>query len=149
MRLAPIAFVILALALPAAAQDAAEPTANELGNCLTMKSTGADRLDFARWMVASLGSAPQIKDIATVSPDSKEKMDRKMAATFTRLVMGDCGEISRGLIKSRSPDAFRAAGEAFGKMAMQELLGNREAAAGLEAFTKYIDPLAFLPPQGK
>ncbi len=138
----------LALANTAMAADDAAPAATPeaLSKCLTMKSTGQDRLTFAGWMVAALASAPQMKGVATLAPGKKDELDRDVARVFTRLIAVDCAEFSRPLMKDRNNSAFRTGGEALGRMAMQELLSNPDAAKAMEAFAKYIDPMEFLAP---
>ncbi len=136
----------LMLANAAMAAEEADPAASSeaLSKCLTMKSTGQDRLTFASWMVAALASAPQMKDVATIAPGKKDQLDREFARVFTRLIAVDCAELSRPLLKGRDKEAFRTGGETLGRMAMQELLSNPDAAKSMEAFAKYIDPMEFL-----
>ena len=127
--------------VPAQAQQAApdgDPVA-VLSNCIAMKSTGSDRLEFARWIVGALGSSPQVHDVVTVSPATKDKQDRTVAELFTRLMTVDCLTESRAVSKTRGQEGFKAAGGVMGRLAVQELLGNPDASAAMSSFTKYLN----------
>lgn len=108
-----------------------------------MKTTGQDRILVARWMIAAIGSAPQLGDIVKVDTVKKDQTDQAMAQLFTRLIKEDCAEHSVPMLKSKDKDGFGTGGEALGKIAMQELLGNKTASASLMAFARYIDEADF------
>jgi hypothetical protein len=84
----------LHLLLAAAAVTPPPPPGNDapmkaLRECVVMKSTGADRLAAARWMVTALSSAPQMAGLVSVTPAAKPDQDRAVAALFTRLLTVD------------------------------------------------------------
>jgi hypothetical protein len=110
-----------------------------------MKTSGQDRLVVARWMIAALGSAPQLGDVVTVNAAKKVETDQALARLFTRLVAVDCAEYSGPLLRGNNNAAFRTAGGVLGKIAMRELMGNDSTEAAMEAFTRYIDQSAFEP----
>ncbi|TCM21969.1 hypothetical protein EDF56_101646 [Novosphingobium sp. PhB165] len=113
--------------------------AAKLGECFVMKSTGEDRVAFARWFVAALGSAPQVADIAKIDPAQKDGLDRQVATIFTRLIAVDCAEQARPLYQVHSSAGFSTAGEALGRIAMQELMSNPDASAKMfGGYTAYI-----------
>ncbi|QDK32421.1 hypothetical protein [Sphingomonas sp. IC081] len=111
------------------APDVERDLAGKLGECFAMKSTGEDRVTFARWFLTAMGSAPQVADVAKIDPAVKDKLDRQVATIFTRLITVDCAEQARPLYRAHSSAGFRTAGETLGRMAMQELMGNPETAA--------------------
>lgn len=113
--------------------------AQALGECMVLKSTGADRLVVARWFVSSIASAPQTAGVATVAPGQKAELDKGMAALFTRLMAVDCADQSRPVFAAKDTgEGFRVAGEALGRVAIMELLGNPQANAALGAYTQYL-----------
>lgn len=120
------------------AQPQAQAQAQALGECMVLKSTGADRLVVARWFLTSLASAPQAAGVATLTPGKKDEFDKGMAAIFTRLMAVDCADQARPLFKARDEASFRVAGEALGRVAMEELLNNPQASAALSGYTKYL-----------
>lgn len=139
----------LCLAAPATAQAGAASTepdsaaAKALAQCLVLKSTGADRLTVARWLLASIASAPKVADVVTIRPDQRDTADKAMAQVFTRLLATDCAAETRVLFKDRTQEGFRVAGEALGRVAMEELFNDPKANAALGSYTRFLDPAAF------
>ncbi|MDG6078404.1 hypothetical protein E3U23_04265 [Erythrobacter litoralis] len=112
----------------------------KLGQCLVGKSNGEDRILIAQWMGASMAMSPAMQEIVTVDPEVKDRIDREMAETFTRLMAEDCREQMATLIKGRDAAGIQAASGMLGQMAMQELLRDPKAMEALIAYAKYIDP---------
>lgn len=136
-----------ALATPAHAQPAAGESAGQastLGQCLVMRTTGADRLALAQWIVSAMASVPKLQDMATVDPARKDKADRAMAAIFTRLMTVDCAKEAKAVMQGgNSAGGVRVAFEALGGIAMQEVVANREAEEAMGSHTRYLDRQAF------
>ncbi len=132
----------LLVATGAAAQTE-NPAAKALGDCLVAKSTGEDRLLVARWLLASLASAPQVKDVTTPTPGKKVTLDKGMAGLFTRLLTVDCKAGARPVFKQKTQAGFTVAGEALGRVAMTELLSNKDALAALATYVEYLDEKDF------
>lgn len=149
MRIVPLVVSVIGLILPAAASAQMEAGPNQqaqvaaLSQCLSMKSTGSDRIAFAGWMVAALASAPQLKGLATVAPDQRDALNRDLARIFTRLITKDCADSARPLLKAGNKEAFGSAFSVFGRLAMQELTGNPEAGRAMSAFAEYINEADF------
>jgi hypothetical protein len=137
------AAVALTISGQALAQAPAQPSptvdAQALGECLVTKSTGADRILVARWLLAALASAPQAAEVATVRPGQKMVFDKGMAALFTRMLTVDCAPESRKVFGAKTSEGFRVAGEALGRVAIQELLTNPQATAAIEEYVKYLN----------
>ena len=114
-----------------------------LGQCFVNKTTGEDRIAVARWLLAAMGSAPKMADVTRVDPARKVAVDKAMAVIFTRLITKDCAAEARPLLKAKSDTAFRAAGEALGRIAMTELLSDPKAAQGVGSYTEYLNEADF------
>lgn len=117
--------------------------ATVLGQCFVDKTTGADRIAVARWMLGAMSSAPQMADLIKVDSAGQIEADKKMAVLFTRLMVVDCAKEARPLFKARSRAGFEAAGGALGKIGMKELLSNPAASKGLESYTHYLNESDF------
>lgn len=127
-------------ATPARADDEIET----LKQCVRLSTTGKDRITAARWLLVSLASAPQIKDLTTIDPVQKVQLDKDMAKLFTRLFTVDCLEEARPIfIEPGHSKDVEEVGGVLGEMAMQELLGNKDAVAAVSAYANYLDPKAF------
>ena len=118
------------------------PEAAALGQCLVGKSTGDDRVLFARWMGSSIAMAPAMKDVVTVDPAAKDAIDREMAKLFTRLMTESCRAEMSVLVKAQDAMGVQAASGKLGEMAMRELLQDPAAMQALIAYARYIDPAA-------
>ena len=121
--------------------DAAEATPAEvaaLQNCIQLNSTGRDRLFMARWIVAALGSAQQLADLITVDPAKREEANKQVAALLTRLLTVDCRAQTKALTQSKDRTGMAAAGESLGRIAVQELMQNPQAATNVQEFAKYL-----------
>ena len=139
------AVAVAALASPAWAQSAgtSRTQAEQLGECFVMKTTGADRLALAKWILSAMGSVPKLKDVTAIDPAKKDASDRAMAGIFTRLITVDCRSEATPLLKSGSTAGFQIAGEALGRIAMQEVMSGPEAEEAMGSFVKYVDSKAF------
>ena len=115
----------------------------KLRDCFTAQTTGADRTTFARWFVAILASAPKVQGVATVEPGVKDRLDQQVAGIFTRIITKDCADEARPLWKARSSAAFRVAGEALGRLAMQEVTADPEGAKIFAGYASHIKPADF------
>jgi hypothetical protein len=137
--------LVLSVSAPVGAQGSANTSvlADRLGQCMVSKTTGADRIAVASWMLAAMASAPQLKDVAVVTPARKEQADRTMATVFTRLMTKDCATDAKALFAARDPQAFQQAGRPLGEVAMKELISNPKTMEALGAYVRYINPADF------
>ncbi|MDT0509039.1 hypothetical protein [Novosphingobium sp. MMS21-SN21R] len=147
MKLIKAVAIILGMMLPTTAFAEADveqqAQVEALSQCLSMKSTGSDRIVFAGWFVSSMASAPQLKGLADVSPERRDELDRGLAQIFTRLITVDCKVVARPLLKPGNLQAFSSAFEVFGRLAVQELAGDPETDRAMGAFAKYINQSDF------
>ena len=65
---------------------AAEPQQSAIAQCITARTTGADRILTARWLFAAVSESPQMSDLSVVTPDQTKELNRGFAKLFTRLV---------------------------------------------------------------
>jgi hypothetical protein len=65
-------------------QAAAEQAA--LSQCVSLRTTGADRILTARWLFAVMSKSPQIADLSTVSAERSKDLNQGFAKLITRLV---------------------------------------------------------------
>jgi hypothetical protein len=126
-----------------AAPTGAEQTS--LSQCVVLRTSGADRLLTARWFFALMSRSPQIADLATVPNDDVAKLNKAFAQLLTRLIIDDCIDEVRPLAAKNMKDAFEQVGQSLGKIAMQELLGDKEVAKGAAAYTDYLSADDFTP----
>jgi hypothetical protein len=117
----------------------ASPLTDALSKCLADNSTGKDRKDLAKWIFVGVAAHPEMKAIAVAEPKSVEIAQRTVAELFTKLIGTSCANEMRIVIKEEGSEGARVAFEYLGKMAMQELMGNKEVNAVIGGFERYVD----------
>jgi hypothetical protein len=117
------------------------PTAasRALGQCLVLKTTGADRLLIARWLAGAMGMGDATRSLVTIDAAQKALTDQSMGALFTRLFTNDCVEYAAPLAKAQDRVGIEAAGGMLGEIAMRELMSDPKVSAGLFAYMKHVD----------
>ena len=126
------------IAMPTVAQ--AQPSAQDLSQCLADNTTGRDRKDLARWVFLAMASHPEIKKFTSAAATAgAEEADRTTAALFTRLLSVSCVAQTQAAIKEGGAGSIQAAFQTLGQLAMQELVSDREVKAKMAAFEKHLD----------
>ena len=115
---------------------AAEQTA--LTQCVSMKTTGADRMLTARWLFAMMAKSPQITELSAVTAERRKQLDQGFAKLFTRLVTKDCADEVRPLAAANLQHAFGDVGKALGETAMEELMNGKDVDEAMGAYAEFI-----------
>ena len=136
-----VAAILTMSAVPAQAQAEGEP-GKRLGQCLVDKSTGDDRVNLMRWLMASWSQSGRLKDMFKIEPGVREQADRTMAAVVTRMLTVDCVEFARPVLKAHDGVAMREAFRAFGEIAGGEIARDPDGGTAMTNFSKYIDEAA-------
>jgi hypothetical protein len=124
--------------LPLAAM-AQTPTA-ELSSCLADNTSGKDRKDLAKWVFLAMASHPEIRQYASADAAAGSNGTHKAtAALFTRLLADNCARQTQAAVKDGGATALQGAFAQLGQLAMQELMSNKDVAASMGAFEKYLD----------
>ena len=127
------------LGLPSNQAEAAESDVQALQECIKQSTSGRDRIIAARWLMAGMGSAPQLRDLASIEPETKRGIDRQLAQLFTRLMTVDCLNEARPVFQSNDPAAMRAAGGTLGEIAMQEIVAHPETLRAVEGYAEFLN----------
>jgi hypothetical protein len=129
-----LAFALLC-SLPAVAQSQGDLFAK----CLADSTTGKDRKDLARWIFVAMAAHPEIRDLASISPEVSDKSSREMGALVTRLLTENCAKEAQTVARGEGTQAMKKAFESLGRLAMLELTSNAEVAASVGGFERYLD----------
>lgn len=130
-----IALLGLMLITDAHSQDAVE----NFSKCLTESTTGRDRKDLAKWLFVAMGAHPELKAIAAIPTATAEESSKVAAQLFTKLITDSCAKEARTAVQVGGSAAFQAAFNVLGRLAMQELMADKDVAAGMSALEKYVD----------
>ena len=107
--------------------------------CVAENTTGRDRKDLAKWMFVAMGAHPEMKAITTLPPGASEEVSKTAGRLFTRLVAEICAKDARAAVQAVGPVAIQSAFTVLGQLAMQELMADKDVAAGMSAVEKHID----------
>jgi hypothetical protein len=117
----------------------AEPSQDKITQCLADSTTGKDRKELARWMLAAMAQHPAMTDMASVPQEKVDALNKSVAGIFTRLLTVDCTTEVKEVAKSQGEAAARSSFEFLGRLAMQELAANQKVSEAMAGFSKYAD----------
>ncbi len=122
-----------------------------LSRCLVESTTAADKHALARWMFATAALHPEVRSIASISPEEREEINRGMASLLERLLTVACKTEAQKALQYEGPATMEASFQILGQVAGRELFSNPQVAAGLAATMSYVDKqkLRELAPSGK
>ena len=136
MRITLLIALFTTMAFPAFAQ----PSVEVFARCLAENTTGKDRKDFARWLFVSMGAHPTMREIAKIPADAAEESSKTAGLLLTRLLADSCPKEAQAAFKAvGGTSAMQGAFSLIGQLAMQELMSDKEVAAGMAVLEKYLD----------
>lgn len=131
-----LALILFAFATVASAQTPIQSLSEYLGD----NTSGRERKDLARWIFLAISVHPENRPFASqAARDATDVMDKAVAAIFTRLLTQSCVTQARAATKEGGAAAIKAGFEALGRLAMQELMSDKEVAGRMTAFEKHFD----------
>ena len=110
-----------------------------LGSCMVDSMTGKERKEMAKWVFFAMAAHPEIKEYSRVPEQTKSATDKQIAAVVTRLLTEDCLIEAKAGYKQEGQAAIVSAFELVGRVAMQELMTNKDVAASIGEYAKYLD----------
>ena len=114
-------------------------TAGEsLGACMTDSLTGKERKQLAQWIFFAMAAHPDLKEFSKVSTANQGATNEYVGKLVTRLLTENCLEELNAAGK-QDAQAIRGAFELVGKVAMQELMTNKEVMASISGYAKFLD----------
>lgn len=129
-----VSFSVL-IALPAVAG----PYADALGGCLADSTTGKERKELARWIFVAMATHPEMRDLSGATEKVRDQTSQSVGVMLTRLLSENCARQARSAIQNEGSEGMQAAFGSLGRLAMQELMSNRDVAASISAFERYVD----------
>ncbi len=137
-------FPVMAMAMMVSAppQLGAQTASARLGDCLVQSSTGGQRLALAQWIAHAIISHPNVRQSIAAPQEVLDDADRRMAGVFTDLVAEACRDESRDAVREGG-NSFELAFETLGRIAMVELMNNRDVTRRIEGFAQYLDRQQF------
>jgi hypothetical protein len=132
------AVVLLAL-VAASGLSQANQAVEVFSQCIADNSTGKDRKALARWLFVSMGAHPEMRAIAPIPPSASEDASRVAGELFSRLLADSCPTQTQAAVRAVGPIAVQQAFTVLGQLAMQELMTDKDVAAGMASLQKHLD----------
>jgi hypothetical protein len=124
----------LVMAMPAMAQS----PSHQLGTCLIDSINGKERKQLAKWIFFAIAAHPEISSYAKITPKDVNKTDQYIGGLITRMLVEDCPTQLKAA-QQADPMAIRKSFELVGKVAMQELMTNKNVTSAITNYAKYAD----------
>ncbi len=131
------AFTLLLGLIIAVPAFAASPT-NVFATCLVDNLNGKERKSLAKWIYLAMAAHPEIKPLSSASEADIQKSDKYIGKLITKLLTVDCPNELNTASKS-NPRALQNGFGLVGKVAMQELMSNKNVTKALTNYIKYAD----------
>jgi hypothetical protein len=120
----------------------ANPSIEALSTCLADYTTGKDRKDLIRWLFLAMAAHPEMRELANSSQESKDSASKQVGLLFTRLLTDNCIAQVKSVSKDDLNKAIGSSFELLGKLAMQEIMMNKEVSASILGIDRYVDRAA-------
>jgi hypothetical protein len=117
----------------------ASPHTDALARCLADNTTGKDRKDLARWIFLTMSTQLDIGSAARVDPASIPSAQRTVAELATHLLAESWSRETAAVVEADGASGVGMAFEYLGKLAMQELMSNREVNASISGVDRFLD----------
>jgi len=134
-----LAVVVLAAYLCCSNVAIASPSSEALGACMADSLTGKERKNLAQWIFFAIAAHPEIRSFANVSSQDQVKIDQSTGQLITRLLTENCAPQVRAALQQDGNEALNSAFETVGKVAMQELMTDKDVVASISGYAKYLD----------
>jgi hypothetical protein len=129
---------VLALTVQAGSASAGV-YADDLTRCVVSSTSASDRIIFIRWMFGAMSAHEEVAPLSTVKPEQRASMTEEAAKIVQRLILTDCREQSSNAFKYEGESALTSTFEVFGKVAMDDLMGDAKVSAVFDSMDSYFD----------
>ncbi|MFK8029142.1 MAG: hypothetical protein AB8G18_02800 [Gammaproteobacteria bacterium] len=117
----------------------AGPASNALATCMVDSLNGKERKLLAKWIFLGMAAHPEMSQLSNVTKELQAGSDKYIGELVTRLLADDCSAEAKSALETESSIALATAFELVGKVAMQELMTNKEVSVALSGFEKHLD----------
>ena len=110
-----------------------------MAKCLVKSTNSNDNISLVRWIVRVYGEHPDSNDFINLSINDKEKIDKEIAALFTRLLAQDCRNETKQALNYEGDQVMFTAFQVVGQVAGKELQEDKNVAGAIEQFINYVN----------
>ena len=113
--------------------------ADALGNCAREATTVEERTTLMRWSFVAALANPRLADLATISPEERERSFRAVGAVFNRVMLTACRREAAAAMRNEGAAGLQQGLRALGEMAGMELMLAPETLAVIGQIDRYLD----------
>lgn len=117
----------------------AGPFADDMAKCLVNSTSDADRTDLVRWMYAAMSLNPALSSMANISPVDRDKLTRRAAALFSRLMFESCRPQVVSAVRNEGPGTITYAFQVLGEVAGRGIMMDPHITQAMQALGNSID----------
>src|SRR5688572_22828352 len=139
MRLKFIVLTLFATTFGFTAAAIAGPASDSLGTCMIESLGSKDKKQLGQWIFFAMATHPDTKEYSKVPAEAQKIANEYVGKLVTKLLSENCAEQVKTAAKEEGPEAIKTAFELVGKIAIQELMTNKEVSASISDYAKFVD----------
>lgn len=139
MRLKLMVLTLFATVFGFATAAIAGPASDSLGTCMIESLGSKDKKQLGQWIFFAMATHPDTKEYSRVPAEVQKNANEYIGKLVTQLLSENCAEKVKIAAKEEGPEAIKTAFELVGKIAIQELMSNKEVAASIADYAKFVD----------
>lgn len=139
MRFKLTALTLLATSIGFTTAAIAGPASDSLGTCMIESLGSKDKKQLGQWIFFATAAHPDVKEYAKVPAETQKNANEYVGKLVTRLLTESCAEQVKVAAKEEGPESIKTAFELVGKIAIQELMTNKEVSASISDYAKFVD----------
>jgi hypothetical protein len=112
---------------------------DSLGKCLVSGTSDQDKQKIVEWLFAVMARHPTISSFVNLPAKKRERIDKDMAALFTRLIGTTCKAKAVDALKYEGVSSFELAFNILGQVASQQIFDAPEVAKGADGYLRFMD----------
>jgi len=133
------AFCLAILAQLGAANAVAGPFGDDMAKCMVRATSPEDRAMVVQWIFAFIALHPDVRQLASISDEKRDALNKRMAALTMSLLTEHCAEETREAIKIEGMEVLKTSFGVLGRVAVQDLFAHDAVKQGLTDFSRNLD----------
>jgi hypothetical protein len=133
-------FVLVAATVTLCGSSAfAGPYGDSLAKCLVSSTTSSQKRLLVRWIFATVGVHPEVRELVVVSPALRDELDKGVAKVFETLLTESCVDETREALRYEGEATMHTSFAVLGQVAMRELIENAEVDKAMTGMARHLD----------
>ena len=127
------------LAQLGSASAVAGPFGDDMAKCMVRATSPEDRAMVVQWIFAFIALHPDVRQLASITDETREMLNKRMAALTMSLLTEHCAEETREAIKIEGMEVLKTSFGVLGRVAVQDLFAHDAVKQGLIDFSRNLD----------